>query len=178
MAEQLKKSFMKIVHPIIEGKLRQFVSEHPSILDGVLWYKKGSTKSKEDIFVDSATKRIIYDLASDLTVSRLRTVFIENTVSNDASQTLERAKDGDIGTTTSDVPVAENFKKTLREQLRQVSNAAFQNGAELLRFEMALTKIGEEATTIEEAKAIAAGAFVKVEYKDIFPPEGQTHVEE
>ena len=66
-------SIESIVRPIVEGKLRDLVQQHPSILEGVLWFK-GTGQSKEDVFIGSAAKRIIGDLVSQETAERLRGV--------------------------------------------------------------------------------------------------------
>lgn len=62
-----------IIRPIVEGKLRTLVQEHPELLDCVLWYKVEG-EDREDVFVNSAAKRIVNDLVSEATAERLRTV--------------------------------------------------------------------------------------------------------
>jgi len=71
-----------IIQPIVEGQLRGFVKEHPTILDGVIWYKPKT--NKEDVFVNSVAKRITNDLTSDETIGRLAASLLEITTGNDA----------------------------------------------------------------------------------------------
>lgn len=53
----------RIIRPIVEGQLRSFLKDHPSILEAVTWYK-GSKTTREQTFVGSVGKRIIRDLLS------------------------------------------------------------------------------------------------------------------
>lgn len=66
----------RIIRPIVEGQLRGMVKEHPTLLDGVLWFKPKT--NKEDVFVNSAAKRIINDLACDENIARLRSALLES----------------------------------------------------------------------------------------------------
>lgn len=59
-----------IIRPIVMGQLIGFIKEHPSLLDCVNWFRPNL--NKEEVFANSAGKRIILDLISDQTVARLR----------------------------------------------------------------------------------------------------------
>ena len=66
----------KIVKPIVEGQIRGFLKEHPSVLDGVDWYKprKGD---KATTFTNSLSKRIVRDLTCGMTAARLTKALME-----------------------------------------------------------------------------------------------------
>jgi hypothetical protein len=72
-----QKKLEKIIRPIVEGQIRGFLKEHPSIVAAVDWYKP--RKSKDQTFVNSLAKRIIKDLLCDNTTARLGVVFLERT---------------------------------------------------------------------------------------------------
>lgn len=59
----------QIIRPIVEGQIRGFLKEHPSILKAVDWFKPGRDKSV--IFVNSLSKRIVRDLVCPRTRARL-----------------------------------------------------------------------------------------------------------
>lgn len=59
----------KIIRPIVEGQIRGFIKEHPSVLDGVDWYKPRDEKATT--FVNSLSKRIVRDLTCGTSAARL-----------------------------------------------------------------------------------------------------------
>lgn len=59
----------KIIRPIVEGQIRGFLKEHPSIIEGVDWYKPRTDKTTT--FVNSLSKRIVRDLVCAASVARL-----------------------------------------------------------------------------------------------------------
>lgn len=65
-------ALVQIVMPIVEGQLRSFAKAHPSVLDGVTWYRD---RDRLDVFVDSAAKRISTALLCPETVARMRSIF-------------------------------------------------------------------------------------------------------
>lgn len=66
----------KIIRPIVEGQIRGFVKEHPSVLDGVDWYKP--RLDKKTSFVNSLAKRIVRDLCCEQTMARLTVALLEH----------------------------------------------------------------------------------------------------
>jgi hypothetical protein len=63
-------AFESAVRRIVEGQIRGFIKEHPSILDGVDWYKpRGGDKAQT--LVGSLSKRIVRDLTCPSTKARL-----------------------------------------------------------------------------------------------------------
>lgn len=68
--EQLEK----IIRPIVEGQIRDLIKGHPSILDGVDWYKQREDKSIT--LTNSLAKRIVCDLTCDNTIARIEKVFL------------------------------------------------------------------------------------------------------
>ena len=65
----------KIIRPIVEGQIRGFIKEHPSILDGVDWYKPRHDKATT--LIGSLSKRIIRDLACPVVRARLAAALLE-----------------------------------------------------------------------------------------------------
>lgn len=64
-----------IIAPIVEGQIRGFLKEHPSIVEAVDWYKPRDDKAKT--FVNSLAKRIVRDLACPMTRARLAAALLE-----------------------------------------------------------------------------------------------------
>jgi hypothetical protein len=65
----------KVIQPIVEGQIRGFIKEHPSILDGVDWYKRRPNKAVT--LTNSLAKRIVRDLLCPTTRARLVTALLE-----------------------------------------------------------------------------------------------------
>ena len=63
----------KIIRPIVEGQIRGFIKEHPSILSGVDWYKPRQDRAVT--LTNSLTKRIVRDLTCGMTAARLAAAF-------------------------------------------------------------------------------------------------------
>jgi hypothetical protein len=61
--------FERIVRRIVEGQIKGFVKEHPSVLMGVDWYKPNSDKA--EVLKNSIAKRIVRDLTCPATRARL-----------------------------------------------------------------------------------------------------------
>ncbi|MCW5676276.1 MAG: hypothetical protein KIT15_17005 [Xanthobacteraceae bacterium] len=67
----------KIIRPIVEGQIRGFIKEHPSILRGVDWYKPG--KDKALTLTGSLSKRIVRDLLSHASRQRIEAALARST---------------------------------------------------------------------------------------------------
>ena len=65
----INREVERIVRPIVEGQIRGFLIEHPSILKGVDWYKPRTDKART--LTNSLAKRIVRDLACGTTSCRL-----------------------------------------------------------------------------------------------------------
>ena len=59
----------RIMRPIVEGQIRDFLHHHPGVLVGVDWYKPRDDKAAT--FVGSLAKRILRDLTCEISVARL-----------------------------------------------------------------------------------------------------------
>jgi hypothetical protein len=87
----------KIIRPIVEGQIRGFIKEHPSILDGVTWYKP--RRDRATTLINSLAKRIIRDLACPLTRARLEAALLEfstGTPLPDAAGTITGASTAEL----------------------------------------------------------------------------------
>lgn len=60
----------RVIRPIVEGQIRGFLKEHPSVLDGVDWFKPRKD-DKMTTFVNSLSKRVVRDLVCEHTRARL-----------------------------------------------------------------------------------------------------------
>lgn len=65
----------RVVRPIVEGQIRGFLKEHPSIVNAVDWYK--CRPDKATTFVNSLGKRITLDLLCPLTRERIEGALFE-----------------------------------------------------------------------------------------------------
>lgn len=65
----------KVIRPIVEGQIKGFLKEHPSIVEAVDWYKPRSNKSIT--FTNSLSKRIVRDLTCSKTRARLAAALLE-----------------------------------------------------------------------------------------------------
>jgi hypothetical protein len=73
----------KIIRPIVEGQIRDFLHHHPNVLKGVDWYApKGG---KATTFVNSLTKRIVRDLTCDKQLARLAAALLERRLTSSDS---------------------------------------------------------------------------------------------
>ena len=59
----------KVIRPIVEGQIRGFLIEHPSIEESVDWYRR--RKDKRTTIVNSLAKRIVRDLVCEHTRKRI-----------------------------------------------------------------------------------------------------------
>lgn len=59
----------RIIRPIVEGQIRSFCHDHPSILKGVDWYSPRNDKM--ETLVNSLSKRITRDLLCGNTTARI-----------------------------------------------------------------------------------------------------------
>lgn len=66
----------KIIRPIVEGQIRGFLKEHPSIVAAVDWYKPRK-HDKATTFVNSLSKRIVRDLTCGSSAARLAAALLE-----------------------------------------------------------------------------------------------------
>lgn len=64
----------KIIRPIVEGQIRSFIYDHPSILLGVDWYKP--RQDKTETLINSLSKRIMRDLLCANTSARMGTALL------------------------------------------------------------------------------------------------------
>jgi hypothetical protein len=76
--EQVSVALEKIIRPIVEGQIRGFLKEHPSIVAAVDWYKPATTReAKSKVLLNSLAKRIIRDLTCGTNAARLETALLE-----------------------------------------------------------------------------------------------------
>jgi hypothetical protein len=73
--------FDKIIKATVEGQIKGFIKEHPSILKGVDWYKPRSDKTTT--LINSLSKRIVRDLTCSSTRARLEEALL-GTLTEDA----------------------------------------------------------------------------------------------
>lgn len=66
----------RVIRPIVEGQIRGFLKEHPSVLEGVDWYKPRTDKTTT--FVNSLSKRIVRDLTCATSSARLKAALLEH----------------------------------------------------------------------------------------------------
>lgn len=66
-----------VIRPIVEGQIRGFLKEHPSIVAAVDWYKP-RRDDKATTFVNSLSKRITRDLLCPTTRARLAAALLED----------------------------------------------------------------------------------------------------
>lgn len=85
----------KIIRPIVEGQIRGFLKEHPSIIKAVDWYKPRTDKEKT--FVNSLSKRIVRDLLCGNNVSRIRAALLESSTGAPPSSTVASRPCGEQG---------------------------------------------------------------------------------
>lgn len=83
----------RVIRPIVEGQLRGFVKEHPSVLHGVTWYKPRADKSVT--LVNSIAKRVVRDLLAPKSRERIAAALIETYES--AVEDSAAADGGDAG---------------------------------------------------------------------------------
>lgn len=70
----------RVIRPIVEGQIRGFLKEHPSMVEAVDWYKPGRpgiVHDKAKIFVNSLAKRIVLDLTCATCRARLAAALLE-----------------------------------------------------------------------------------------------------
>lgn len=60
----------KIIRPIVEGQIKGFLKEHPSIVEAVDWYKVPG-RDPAATFIGSLSKRIVRDLTCPMIRARL-----------------------------------------------------------------------------------------------------------
>jgi hypothetical protein len=65
----------KVIRPIVEGQIRGFCKEHPSIVDAVDWYKPRNDKATT--LVNSLSKRVICDLVCQVNRDRIEDALME-----------------------------------------------------------------------------------------------------
>lgn len=65
----------KVIRPIVEGQIRGFLKEHPSIIEAVDWYKPRADKAVT--FTNSLAKRIVRDLTCPTSRARLAAALLE-----------------------------------------------------------------------------------------------------
>lgn len=85
----------KIIRPIVEGQIRGFLKEHPSIIKAVDWYKPRTDKEKT--FVNSLSKRIVRDLLCANSKARIRAALLESSTGAQPTSTVEWLNCGERG---------------------------------------------------------------------------------
>ena len=88
----------KVVRPIVEGQVRGFLKEHPSVVEAVDWFKPGRAgivHDKAKIFVGSLAKRIVRDLTCGTSTARLAAALLEG--STEAPREPEAGTDSGPG---------------------------------------------------------------------------------
>lgn len=65
----------RVIRPIVEGQIRGFLKEHPSVVAAVDWYKKRPDKAVT--FTNSLSKRIVRDLLCPTSRARLAAALVE-----------------------------------------------------------------------------------------------------
>lgn len=89
-----------VIRPIVEGQIRGFIKEHPSILSGVNWFKRRDDKATT--LTNSLAKRIVLDLLAEQTRKRIETALFdiwEDEANSDVAL-LTASDGGDAGTPT------------------------------------------------------------------------------
>jgi len=66
----------RIIRPIVEGQIRGFLLEHPSVLQGVDWFRQKG-RDPAATFIGSLSKRITRDLISGTSRRRLAAALLE-----------------------------------------------------------------------------------------------------
>jgi hypothetical protein len=107
--EQVSAALEAIIRPIVEGQIRGFLKEHPSVLQGVDWYKRRTDKATT--FTNSLAKRIIRDLTCGNVAARLETALLE--------LVTDTPSDADRGTPTAAEPARLVFELSEREPYRR-----------------------------------------------------------
>lgn len=64
----------KVIRPIVEGQIRGFLKEHPSVVEAVDWYKPRTDKAVT--FINSLSKRIVRDLTCASSSARIRAALL------------------------------------------------------------------------------------------------------
>lgn len=98
MSDQLER----VVRRIVEGQIRGFLKEHPSIVEAVDWYKP-RRDDKATTFTNSLAKRIVLDLVCPTTRARLVAALLASSTEAQSESTVASstaATDGSAGTPT------------------------------------------------------------------------------
>lgn len=67
----------RVIRPIVEGQIRGFLKEHPSLVEAVDWYKPSNDKATT--LINSLSKRIVRDLVCQMGRARLAAAILEST---------------------------------------------------------------------------------------------------
>lgn len=86
----------KIIRPIVEGQIRGFLKEHPSIIESVDWYKVPG-RDPVAAFIGSLSKRIVRDLTCGSTAARLAEAFLALRPETPLTSTVELVACGEAG---------------------------------------------------------------------------------
>jgi hypothetical protein len=119
------KKVEAIIRAKVEGQLRGFLKEHPSILEAVIWFP--TREDKVTTFVNSLAKRIVNDLTSPSTLAELSVALLGDSGSEGDSEAMAHhsvAAGGESGIMAA-LPVPQSFETNLSE----VTDMVFQNGA-------------------------------------------------
>src|SRR5438034_10356296 len=96
----------KIIRPIVEGQIRGFIKEHPSILLGVDWFKPSDDKATT--LINSLAKRIVRDLMCPTSRARLAAALLEPRTEAGHSSTVDMTHCGEAGQLGMDTELAES----------------------------------------------------------------------
>lgn len=107
----MKDQLERIIRPIVEGQIRGFLKEHPSIVDAVDWYKPRKD-DKATTFINSLAKRIVRDLVCPIVRARMATALLEFKLTEQPESTvagITAATDGGAGTPTGPADATERL---------------------------------------------------------------------
>ena len=96
----MSNSLEKIIRPIVEGQIRGFAKEHPSIVAAVDWYPRND---KTMTFVNSLAKRIVRDLTCPTVQARLMAALLEVATGMQSDSSVDcklHGEDGLLGNAT------------------------------------------------------------------------------
>lgn len=80
----------KIIRPIVEGQIRGFLKEHPSVVEAVDWYKPRKGADRATTFTNSLAKRIVLDLTCGTTTARLAEALLASSTEAPRKSCVER----------------------------------------------------------------------------------------
>ncbi len=85
--------YERIVRRIVEGQIRGFLKEHPSIVAAVDWYQPRTDNA--ETFTNSLAKRIVRDLVCSHSKGRIRAALLTRDLETPSNLTVEVAPAAD-----------------------------------------------------------------------------------